>query len=49
VLHVSCSEANCNDGAFPLSGLPIDPNGNLFGATVGGGSTGYGVVYEIVK
>ena len=49
VLHVFCSESNCNDGAYPLSGLAIDEGGNLFGATVGGGSTGYGVIFELEK
>jgi len=34
------------DGAGPQSGLTMDSNGNLYGATIGGGA-GYGTVYEL--
>jgi len=34
------------DGAFPFSGLTLDPKGNLYGTTYGGGS-GMGTVYEL--
>lgn len=33
----------------PISGLVADANGNLFGTTVNGRSSGYGTVFEIVK
>lgn len=40
---------NGSDGAYPLSGLIMDANGNLFGTTEAGGANGYGTVFEIVK
>ena len=36
-------------GAFPLAGLIVDANGNLFGTAQSGGAYGYGTVFEIVK
>jgi uncharacterized repeat protein (TIGR03803 family) len=36
------------DGSGPLAGLTIDASGNLYGTTVGGGTYGYGVVFELV-
>jgi hypothetical protein len=42
-----------SDGAFPLGGVAVDANGNLFGTTEIGGMTssdcteGCGVVWEI--
>jgi uncharacterized repeat protein (TIGR03803 family) len=39
-----------NDGSEPIGGVITDNNGNLFGATLfGGGETGNGTVYEIMK
>jgi uncharacterized repeat protein (TIGR03803 family) len=50
-LHNFCSRRNsggfCVDGELPYSGLVQGPNGNLYGTTSGGGSTGYGSVFEI--
>jgi len=37
---------NGANGMFPYHGVTIDPQGNLFGSTVYGGSTGNGVVFE---
>jgi uncharacterized repeat protein (TIGR03803 family) len=37
---------NMTDGDYP-NGLTRDSEGNLFGATTGGGKYGYGVVFEI--
>jgi uncharacterized repeat protein (TIGR03803 family) len=37
---------NMTDGDYP-NGLTMDSEGNLFGATTGGGKYGYGVVFEI--
>jgi uncharacterized repeat protein (TIGR03803 family) len=34
------------DGAYPYAGLVLR-GGNLYGTTLGGGSSGYGVVYEV--
>jgi len=35
------------DGAYPVTVLVRDAAGNLYGATQGGGSTGYGTVFKI--
>ncbi len=34
------------DGMFPMGGVTLDGNGNLYGATIGGGTYGDGIVYE---
>lgn len=36
-----------NDGANPYAGLTVDGSGNVYGATLAGGSAGQGVVFEI--
>jgi uncharacterized repeat protein (TIGR03803 family) len=46
-LHDFCSQANCTDGSTPFAGLLIDPAGDLFGTTTGGGDHGIGTVYEL--
>src|SRR5271157_796638 len=42
-----------NDGAGPYSGLTMDSAGNFYGVTsnggIGGGSSGYGVVYKLTR
>lgn len=35
------------DGNYPFANLAIDANGNLFGVTGGGGTRGYGTVFEV--
>ena len=40
---------NYTDGSFPVAGLIADVNGDLFGTTSGGGVSGDGTVFEIVK
>jgi uncharacterized repeat protein (TIGR03803 family) len=45
-----CSLPNCADGAKPNGSLSADANGNLFGATLGGGTgNNGGTVFEIAK
>jgi len=34
-------------GIFPMSGLNLDQEGNLYGTTVEGGAYGYGVVFKL--
>ncbi len=46
VLHTF---TNYPDGAFPWSSLVFDTQGNLYGTTYGGGSYGYGTVFEITQ
>ena len=38
---------NQADGAYPLAGLIVDANGNLFGTTAAGGASGNGTVFEV--
>jgi len=47
-LYSFCQQANCADGFYPFSGLIQASNGNLYGTTQQGGTTGnYGTVFEI--
>ena len=45
VLHTF--DESPGDGTVPDAGVTIDSLGNLYGTTVGGGSIGYGTVYEV--
>lgn len=36
-----------NDGTDPKAALTLDPNGNLFGTTLTGGTSGFGTVFEL--
>jgi uncharacterized repeat protein (TIGR03803 family) len=47
VLHDFCSLTNCSDGFGPRAGLIFDVAGNLYGAAIGGGGHGDGVVFEL--
>jgi hypothetical protein len=54
VLYNFCSQPKCSDGSSPMSGLSIDPAGNLYGTTnMGGGNDidqngdGGGVAFEL--
>jgi len=43
------SFTNSPDGAYPYAGLIMDAAGDLFGTTPNGGSSGYGIVFELVN
>ena len=45
VLHAFAKSPT--DGADPVSGLTMDPAGDLYGVTEGGGSSGNGTIFEI--
>jgi uncharacterized repeat protein (TIGR03803 family) len=47
ILYHFCSRMNCTDGADPYAGLLQAANGNLYGATGGGGTYNLGTVFEI--
>ena len=46
-LHDFCSLTECADGDSALAGLTLDANGNIFGATDGGGKKDGGAVFEL--
>jgi len=46
-LYDFCSQQNCPDGSIPRGGLVADKNGHLYGTTSGGGTYGYGTVFEL--
>lgn len=49
LIYSFCSVTNCADGEFPVGQLVLNERGNLFGTTIGGGSSANssGVVYKI--
>lgn len=48
-LYSFCSQANCADGYYPGAKLLQGVNGNFYGVTAYGGTTGYGTVFEVTK
>ena len=46
---ITLARFNGANGAFPLGGLIVDGNGDLFGTTEGGGADGQGTAFEIPK
>ena len=47
MLYKFCSLPNCSDGAFSVGDLIPDKHGALYGATLGGGAAGHGVVFKL--
>jgi uncharacterized repeat protein (TIGR03803 family) len=41
--------SNISDGTEPYSGVILDASGNLYGTTLGGGATGAGTVFELIR
>ncbi|HSC18566.1 MAG TPA: choice-of-anchor tandem repeat GloVer-containing protein [Rhizomicrobium sp.] len=49
-LYAFCRQKDCKDGLFPQGGTTPDADGNLFGATFGGGGrSGQGVAYKLAQ
>lgn len=46
-LYSFCGKRDCNDGEYPLAGVTLDSQGNLFGATTIGGAHDNGTVFEL--
>ncbi len=48
-LHYFCSQQNCADGTFPLTGVVQGTDGNFYGTTYEGGANGlfYGTVFKL--
>src|SRR5580692_10466664 len=46
-IYSFCSLASCTDGAYPLGGLVLGTDGNLYGTTAEGGASNYGTVFKI--
>lgn len=49
VLHVFCSEANCDDGGFPQGGVIGDAAGNIYGTANAGGAADDGTIFELAR
>jgi uncharacterized repeat protein (TIGR03803 family) len=47
IIHILYSFAGGNDGANPIARLAIDKNGNLYGTTSAGGTSGNGTVFAV--
>jgi uncharacterized repeat protein (TIGR03803 family) len=52
-IHSFCtstnSEGHCSDGELPYAGLVQGSNGNFYGTTQNGGTSGYGTVFEVTS
>jgi len=46
-LYRFCALKDCRDGKYPMGGLVMDAQGNLFGTASEGGKNGEGVVFEL--
>lgn len=46
-LYDFCSQPGCSDGEYPEAGLTQATDGNLYGTTFRGGSTGQGTIFMI--
>jgi uncharacterized repeat protein (TIGR03803 family) len=46
-LYNFCAAAHCTDGSTPYAGLVQGTDGNFYGTTYGGGSSGNGTVFKV--
>jgi uncharacterized repeat protein (TIGR03803 family) len=49
VIYNFCSVSGCTDGKNPTSGLVEDKKGNLYSVTPQGGTSNFGIVFELSK
>jgi uncharacterized repeat protein (TIGR03803 family) len=47
-LYTFCPVAGCADGSFPVGGLTLGTDGNLYGTTQNGGKSGAGTVFQLM-
>jgi len=47
VIYNFCSQQGCTDGFYPAGGLTMDAGGELFGATVDGGTGDNGTIFKL--
>jgi len=48
-LYSFCAKSNCTDGSAPYAGLMLGRDGNLYGTTEAGGTSGLGTVFKITQ
>ena len=46
-IYEFCAQANCPDGQFPVSGLVMGGDGDLYGTTQNGGMYNWGTVFKV--
>src|ERR1700733_7367186 len=46
-LYSFCSQSNCTDGQYPVTVLVPGADGNLYGTTQSGGTSGNGTIFRI--
>src|SRR5260370_71484 len=42
-----CAQTSCLDGGYPLGGLTLGTDGNLYGTTQGGGHSAAGTIFKL--
>lgn len=48
-LYSFCASSGCTDGAYPLAALVQANNGDFYGTTYGGGTNGYGTIFQLTE
>src|SRR5260370_16204888 len=46
-LYSFCSQPSCADGQYPAAGLVQDTDGNIYGTSADGGTSGNGTLYRL--
>jgi uncharacterized repeat protein (TIGR03803 family) len=49
ILYKFCATLNCTDGVSPKAGLILDKAENLYGTASGGGDSGHGTVFKLIR